>query len=137
MLSLMLGLLVPVLPAGMLSGSGKQDGPASGPDGPGGWRQRWNRWWGRPPRPVPPADVERSLERLVADLRRLEHEYQRIESSNELGRASRLRAIGMAYDDTLRACCRAVGLPAPERSPLTSIHRLQTEAALAQAGVTW
>ena len=45
--------------------------------------------------------------------------------------------VGMAYDDTLRACCRAVGLEAPERSPLSSIHRLQTEAALAQAGVTW
>jgi hypothetical protein len=62
---------------------------------------------------VPPADVERSLERLVADLRRLEREYQRIESSNELGRASRLRAIGMAYDDTLRACCRAWGWRRP------------------------
>ena len=126
-------LLLAVLPAGMVFGAGKDDRPSSRVS----WLDRWNRWRGRPSRPVPPADVERSLERLVADLRRLEREYQRIESSNELGRASRLRAIGMAYDDTLRACCRAVGLPAPERSPLSSIHRLQTEAALAQAGVTW
>jgi hypothetical protein len=129
----MLCLLVATLPAGVLPGPTNGDRSSSRP----GWRQRWNRWWSMPARPVPPADVERSLERLVADLRRLEREYQRIESSNELGRASRLRAIGMAYDDTLRACCRAVGLPAPERSPLSSIHRLQTEAALAQAGVTW
>jgi hypothetical protein len=129
----MLCLLVATLPAGVLPGPTNGDRSGSRP----GWRQRWNRWWCMPARPVPPADVERSLERLVADLRRLEREYQRIESSNELGRASRLRAIGMAYDDTLRACCRAVGLPAPERSPLSSIHRLQTEAALAQAGVTW
>jgi len=122
-------LLLAVLPVSVSPERGRQGRP--------GWRERWNRYWGRPGRPVPPADVERSLERLVADLRRLEQEYRRIESSNELGRASRLRAIGMAYDDTLRACCRTVGLPAPERSPLSSIHRLQTEAALAQAGVTW
>ena len=127
-MSPVLCLLLVVLPVGMSSGSG-----GTPPDG----RRWWQRRWGRPARPVPPADVERSLERLVADLRRLEREYQRIESSNELGRASRLRAVGMAYDDTLRACCRAVGLEAPERSPLSSIHRLQTEAALAQAGVTW
>ena len=128
-MSPLLCLLLVLLPAGMSSGHG------SGGSGRPGWWQRW-RTWGRPA-PLPPADVERSLERLVADLRRLEQEYQRIESSNELGRASRLRAVGMAYDDTLRACCRAVGLEAPERSPLSSSHRLQTEAALAQAGVTW
>ena len=127
-MSPLLCLLLVVLPVGMSSGQG-----GTGSTG----RRWWQRWTGRPAKPVPPADVERSLERLVADLRRLEQEYQRIEGSNELGRASRLRAIGMAYDDTLRACCRAVGLEAPERSPLSSIHRLQTEAALAQAGVTW
>jgi len=131
---LLCALLV-VLPVGMSPRSGGAE-----PEGPSWWqpRRRWEgRWFGRAAKPVPPADVERSLERLVADLRRLEREYQRVESSNELGRASRLRAIGMAYDDTLRACCRTVGLEAPERSPLSSIHRLQTEAALAQAGVTW
>ena len=109
-MSPLLCLLLVVPAAGMSSGSG-----GARPDG----RRWWQRWWGRPAKPVPPADVERSLERLVADLRRLEREYQRIESSNELGRASRLRAIGMAYDDTLRARCRAVGLEAPERSPLS------------------
>ena len=126
-MSPVLCLLLVVLPVGMASAGPAGADPAK--------RRWWQRWW--PAKPVPPADVERSLERLVADLRRLEQEYRRIEGSNELGRASRLRAIGMAYDDTLRACCRTVGLEAPERSPLSSIHRLQTEAALAQAGVTW
>lgn len=79
----------------------------------------------------------RPLERLVADLRRLEGEYRRIERSDAPGRATRLRAVGLAYDDTLRSCCRVVGLPEPGRAPLSAVSRLQTEAALAQAGVTW
>ena len=83
------------------------------------------------------ATAERPLERLVADLRRLEREYARIERAQEPGRATRLRAVGLAYDDTLTACCRAVGLPAPSAPPLSALGRLHTEAALARAGVTW
>ena len=83
------------------------------------------------------ATAERSLQRLVADLRRLEGEYARIQRAQEPGRATRLRAVGLAYDDTLTACCRAVGLPAPSAPPLSALSRLHTEAALAQAGVTW
>lgn len=80
---------------------------------------------------------ERALERLVADLRRLELDHARTSRADVPGRASRLRAIGLAYDETLHECCRAVGLPAPSRPPLTAVGRLETEAALAQAGVTW
>jgi hypothetical protein len=79
----------------------------------------------------------RPLERLVADLRRLEQDQARIRASDEPRRAARLRAAGLAYDDTLRACCAAVGLPEPSSSPLSAVSRLHTEAALAQAGVTW
>ena len=79
----------------------------------------------------------RPLERLVADLRRLEEDYSRIQRSEEPHRAKRLRAIGLAYDDTLRDCCRAVGLPEPSPPPLSAVSRLQTEAALAQSGVRW
>lgn len=84
-----------------------------------------------------PVPTGRSLDRLVADLGRLEQEYQRILRSAEPARVRRLRAVGLAYDDTLRACCLRVGLPAPEGSPLRAVHRLETEAALAQRGVTW
>jgi hypothetical protein len=81
--------------------------------------------------------VGRSLERLMADLRRLEEDYRRIEASDLPGRGARMRTVSLAYDDTLRACCRAVGLPAPATTPLSALARLETEAALAQHGVTW
>jgi hypothetical protein len=94
---------------------------------------------GRPAGPSGQPSVAggRPLDLLVADLGRLERDYQRISRSAEPGRVSRLRAVGLAYDDTLRACCLRVGLPVPEGSPLGAVHRLETEAALAQRGVTW
>lgn len=79
---------------------------------------------------------EPSLERLVASLRRLEDDYRRIAGSDLPARVARMRTVTLAYDDTLRACCRAVGLPEPAVR-LTSLDRLETEAALAQQGVTW
>lgn len=83
------------------------------------------------------APVAPSLERLVGDLRRLELEYRRIERSDLPARAARLRAVGLAYDDTLRACCRALQLPAPDPSPLSAVTRLETEVALSQRGLSW
>ena len=88
-------------------------------------------------RSATPSPAARPLERLVADLRRLEEEYRRIKGSDEPHRAKRLLAVGLAYDDTLRDCCRAVGLPEPSRPPLSAVSRLETEAALAQCGVRW
>ena len=93
--------------------------------------------WGSRRRRTTPVAVGRPLERLVADLRRLEEDYSRIQHSDEPHRAKRLRATGLAYDDTLRDCCRAVGLPEPSTPPLSAVSRLQTEAALAQCGVHW
>lgn len=84
-----------------------------------------------------PAPAEPSVERLVHDLRRLELEFRRIERSDLPARAARLRAVTMAYDDTLRACCRALQLPAPDQPPLSAFARLQTEAALSQHGLSW
>jgi hypothetical protein len=92
---------------------------------------------GRPVRRRTPVPVEPSLERLVADLRRLEGDYRRIEASDLPGRAARLRTVTLAYDDILRACCTALDLPQPDRPPLSPLVRLQTEAALAQRGLTW
>ncbi len=79
----------------------------------------------------------RELPRLVDDLRRLEQEYLRIERSNSPAKAARLRALNLAYDDTLRECCLALGLPEPGERPLSGLTRLQTEAELAQHGLVW
>jgi hypothetical protein len=77
------------------------------------------------------------VERYVHHLRRLDDEYVRIEASSLPGRASRLRAVSLAYDDTLLDCCAALGLPGPGRPPLAPATRLLAEAELAQRGVTW
>lgn len=84
---------------------------------------------------APPAAP--NLGRLVDDLRRLEAEYIKIERSDLPARGARLRAVALAYDDTLRACCLALGLPGPEERPLSGLMRLQTEAELAQHGLVW
>lgn len=96
--------------------------------------ERWCRAYprGRRSRPAP----RPSLERLVGDLQRLESDYRRIAASDLPGRVSRMRTVTLAYDDVLRACCDAVGLPEPS-DPLTALDRLETEAALAQQGLTW
>lgn len=83
------------------------------------------------------ADPGPSLRRLVDDLRRIEREYVRVERSDLPARAARLRALNLAYDDTLRACCHALGLPEPSERPLSGIARLCTEAELAQHGLEW
>ena len=77
------------------------------------------------------------LDSYVHHLRRLDDEYVRIEASSLPGKATRLRAVSLAYDDTLRDCCAALGLPEPGRAPLPPASRLLAEAALAQRGVTW
>ena len=78
----------------------------------------------------------RDIGRLAADLRRLEAEHRRIARSDLPARVVRLRGVAMAYDDTLLACCGAVGLASPA-PPLSALDRLLTEAALAQQGVQW
>jgi hypothetical protein len=95
-------------------------------------------WWshGSAPRSRD-ADPGPSLQRLVDDLRRLEREYVRVERSDLPARAARLRALNLAYDDTLRACCHALGLAEPSERPLSGVARLRTEAELAQRGLEW
>jgi hypothetical protein len=93
--------------------------------------------WSGPPWRRSQAPHGPSLQRLVSDLRRLEADYRRIEASDLPARAARLRSVTLAYDDTLTACCRALDLPEPEKPPLGPVERLQTEAALAQHGLTW
>ena len=93
--------------------------------------------WSGPPWRRSAAPQGPTLERLVSDLRRLERDYRCIEDSDLPAKAARLRSVTLAYDDTLRACCRALDLAEPEKPPLGPVARLQTEAALAQHGLTW
>lgn len=97
----------------------------------------WLASWPGPRRQADPVAPTRGLPRLVDDLRRLEREYLRVEHSDMPARAARLRAINLAYDDTLRACCHELGLPEPGERPLSGVVRLQTEAELAQHGLVW
>ena len=84
-----------------------------------------------------PAPAGPPIERLVADLRRLERDYSRIERSDLPRRAVRLQGVSLAYDDTLCACATALEIPWSPRPPLDGVQRLQIEAALAQHGLVW
>lgn len=78
-----------------------------------------------------------ALESLVADLQRLEQQYQRIDADNPPAKMQRLTAVSLAYDDVLGECCSALGLPPPTERPLSSGQRLLTESELALRGLTW
>ena len=91
------------------------------------------RWWRRDE-----AATARSLELLVTDLRRLERDFRRTEQEPGVPyRLARLRAISLAYDDTLLLCCRLLDVPEPDLPPWNGLTRLQVEAELARAGLDW
>ena len=98
-------------------------------------------WWSsgatRDRAPAAPAPAGPPIERLVADLRRLELDYSRIECSDLPRRAVRLQGVSLAYDDTLCACATALENPWSERPPFDAVQRLQIEATLAQHGLVW
>ena len=107
---------------------------------PAAFGDRWRagRSWWRRSRGREEATAERSLELLVADLRRLEREFRRTEQDTDVAyRTARLQAISLAYDDTLLLCCRLLDLPEPDRPPWSPVTRLQIEAELAMAGLDW
>lgn len=85
----------------------------------------------------PVAQAIPSPDGLAARLRRLSSDYDRLKASSPPAQAARMRAVALAYDDTLRDCCAATGLPDPGSPPLTAASRLSVEAALSQRGVTW
>jgi len=93
----------------------------------------WRRLRGRPaagPTGVP-------VQQLAADLRRIAAYLEQVDSSDAPAKAFRLRAASLAYDGVLLSAARTLDVPAPEKPPLQSIDRLQTEAALAQHGLDW
>lgn len=77
------------------------------------------------------------VQKIAADLRRLNAYLEELDRSDAPARAERLKAAVLAYDDVLLIACRTLDVPAPERAPLASVERLQTEAALAQHGLVW
>ena len=104
----------------------------------GGSGQGRRGWWQWRRRGQEQAAADRSLELLVADLRRLEREFRRTEQDNDVSyRTARLQAISLAYDDTLVLCCRLLDVPEPERPPWNPVTRLHIEAELARAGLDW
>ncbi|MFV0459634.1 MAG: hypothetical protein ACK5MT_12790 [Actinomycetales bacterium] len=81
--------------------------------------------------PIPPVLLEMELHRLDTEL-------SRVRGGDPQGLALRIRATQIAYDDALAACCQAHGLPTPpELRPMTTSQRLNAEAELLSAGVTW
>lgn len=97
-----------------------------------GWYTTWDRVRDDESVPVGPG-----LGRLRRDLTRLQRDYQALLRSDAPAKAARLRAVGLAYDDTLCACCVALEVEPPGRPPLDGAVRLQVEAALAQRGLDW
>jgi hypothetical protein len=86
-----------------------------------------------------PADepAAMSVEKIAADLRRINAYLDNLERSDAPARAARLKAAVLAYDDVLLLACRTLEIPAPDSAPLEPVDRLQTEAALAQHGLVW
>ncbi len=87
---------------------------------------------------VPPMPRRgQSVEKLLADLTRLEREFARLDASDAPNTMMRMQAVSLAYDDVLCECCAAVGLPAPQSRPLDSVDRMQTQCDLVRHGLTW
>jgi hypothetical protein len=75
-------------------------------------------------------------EQYGKDLRRLAADHARVLAADVPAKAARLRALELAYDDTLVHACRALELEAPP-TPFDAITRVQVEADLVTHGLTW
>lgn len=91
---------------------------------------RIGEWWrGRRCEPI-----GQPLESVVASLRRLRHEIRDVPPTTNV----RAQALAAAYDDVLIDVCRIVGVETPlaeAEGAERAFARLQTEAALEQAGI--
>lgn len=90
----------------------------------------------RPPAPQPAGPP---IEKISSDLRRISaHLDDQMAAVRLPGRALRVQATMAAYDQVLLSACRALEVdPAATETPMSSQDRLQTEAALAAAGMRW
>jgi len=83
--------------------------------------------------------LDRPIERLAADLRRLGEESCRLRADPGISaRAFHLHVAELAYDDTLLLACRALEVETGAvQTPLPAIRRLELEAELARRGLQW
>jgi hypothetical protein len=84
------------------------------------------------------SDTERFVQ-LCAALHRLDRELSWLRRCDRRTPAlyHRLSSVTMAYDAVLRETGQVVGVPVPEGLPLDPVSRLEVEAALTAAGVSW
>ena len=87
-------------------------------------------------RPERVPELVNELDGYGCTLRRLAAEHRRLLAGDLPAKAARLRAVQLAYDDTLRQACRALDIDPPP-SPLDPVARIQTEADLAVHGLAW
>ncbi|MFN2560644.1 MAG: hypothetical protein ABR571_05035 [Jatrophihabitans sp.] len=98
---------------------------------------RFTRRTGSSPGRAPTAPPENDAhERYRRDLRRLAADHDRVLVADVPAKAARLRALELAYDDTLVHACRALEVDAPP-APFDAITRVQVEADLVTHGLTW
>lgn len=90
-------------------------------------------------RPSAPQPVGPPIERIASDLRRISAHLDSLVNAGPVpGRILRVRSTMAAYDHVLLSACVALEVePAATVTPMSSQERLQTEAALAAAGLRW
>jgi hypothetical protein len=87
-------------------------------------------------RPRASRDEPAECEKYRRTLRRLAADHDRLLTADLPARAARLRAVELAYDDTLRHACVTLDLDPPP-APLTAVERVQVEAELVLHGLDW
>lgn len=88
-------------------------------------------------RPAQPTSAP--LHRLASDLRRLEHEAERLlDDPTVLARGQRLIALRHAFDLVLLDAARALEVPLPaQQAPFTREERFFATIELTRAGLRW
>lgn len=88
---------------------------------------------------VRPDPVLAELSRICADLHRLDLEIVRLMMSDRRTPAlyHRLRSASLAYDAALHDACRVLGVEVAGAPPFDGAVRIEVEAGLAAAGLSW
>lgn len=84
----------------------------------------------RPARPVGPP-----IEQIAADVRRLRAELVALDRQSRPGKALRVRAVRMAYDDALHAACVALEVPGADELLTTTGRAHDSVVAVIEAGL--